>query len=313
MILGDNERFMLKCEVTINSHPKDAPNISLLSCIPILMQRFKENNVLYEVNNGRAGVAITGIEDDDEFVKFLFHYANKDASDPAFSDLKKGKTRVEKKKEGEGLSCTSHLIIKKTPRDKLLPNSYEAILEEVPSVTRTLLSNALTSLLNIDSFRFDRKRKNGGKNLKCRPIIIIDLLAASTLEQSLSIGYLCGLTAVRSYTQKTLDANGVISIDEEMIKMSCNARQGKGAMAAIKTAYDELRGRHYGTLRISLKDQNKRTTTENIKIDKAMTLAELAVAQLAKREKALLATPIATCQTSFHAELIEKMKKYMLK
>lgn len=98
MLLGDNERFMIKCSVTLKRYPDDAPDMPLTSCIPVLTNLFSKGDAIYELNKGRSVVRLLAIQDDDDYLKLLFQYINKDASDPAFSNVKTGETRIEKKK-----------------------------------------------------------------------------------------------------------------------------------------------------------------------------------------------------------------------
>ncbi|HHL2729186.1 TPA: hypothetical protein ACQ4J9_001813 [Yersinia enterocolitica] len=315
MLLGDNERYIIKCQVNLKRYPDDAPNMPLSTCVPHLKALFLRDEVVYETNKGSSVIRILALQDEASHLKLLFQYANKDASDPAFANLKTGATRIEKKQNDEGLGASAHLIISKTPTDPAFPNSYTAILEEIPGITRALVANALTSFLKETGFSFQRKdtKKDIKKDLKCRPIVEIEFLASTTLEKSLSTGYLCGLTAIRYIKENSLDDDGLVMVDEEILKLSTVFKRGEGAIKAIKVAYDTLRGRHYSTLRISHRDENKRVTTDNVTIDKDKSIEELATAQLAQRERTILATSIDVCQTTFHAELLEKMEAFMLK
>lgn len=311
MLLGDNERFIIKCSVTLKRYPDDAPDMPLINCIPVLKKRFLSGEALYELNKGRSVIRLLALQDEGDYLKLLFQYVNKDASDPAFSNIKTGATRIERKQSDEGMGYSAHVLIKKTPADPHFPECYEAVIEEVPGITRALIAQALTAFMRDNNFSFIRQ--DGKKELKCRPIFEIDFLAATTLEQSLSTGYLCGLTATRRFKDNSLDDDGTVMIEEETLKLSTKIRRGDGAIQAIKAAYDKLRGRHYTTLRISYKDQNRRVSSDTVTIGKEMSLQELATAQLAQREKAILATTIAVCQTSLHAELLGKMQAFMIK
>ncbi|EPL0286353.1 hypothetical protein OMG55_003799 [Proteus mirabilis] len=319
MLLGDNERFVIKCVISINSYPADAPNIPLKECIPLLIREHKDSaesisgrkDMIYEMNKGRSGIRLLSIKEDNNYLFLLFQYANKDVSDPAFTNIKTGGRRVAKKQEGEGLGCTAHLIIKKEPNNKAFPNHYDAMLEEVPGITRAIIGQALNSFLSDNHFGFHRG--NNKKELKCRPMFKIDFAAEKTLGKQLSTGKVCGLVAVRSYKQKYIDSNNKIKIEEQTLRLSTNIGIGNKALQYLKDICDTLRGMEYTTLRISHRDINRRTSTNFVSIDKALSLQDIAAAQLAERDKVILATPIEICQEKFHDELISKMVGYFNK
>ncbi|MDA5602983.1 hypothetical protein LRM19_01160 [Enterobacter sp. PI-10] len=311
MLLGDNERYMIKCDVDLDPFPKEAPSMLLRNCMPTLFELKKKKEAFYEVNKGRSVIRLVDIKETQSDYRLLFQYANRDVSDPAFANLKTGERRIAKKDEDEGLGATLHMVIEKNAKNEAFPNTYTAVIEEVPGITRALLSQALTAFFKHCGFTF---RKPDGKNdLVCRPIVSIDFHASSTLEKTLSTGYLAGITAVRKVAKDSLDEEGLIRVDEEILKISTKFKRGEGAVKAVKRAYDKLRGMGYGTMRITYKDANRRTGSDSFSLNTDRSLKELATAQLAQRDKAILATNIDVCQEQMHPELLRKMITFLVK
>ncbi|HCM9619080.1 TPA: hypothetical protein N5N89_001421 [Enterobacter cloacae subsp. cloacae] len=311
MLLGDNERFIIKCDVDLNPYPKEAPTMLLRNCVPTLFQLMKKKEAYYEINKGSSVIRLVEVKEVSTHYRLLFQYANRDASDPAFANLKTGKSRIAKKDIDEGLGATLHMVIEKNAKSEYFPNTYTAVIEEVPGITRALLSQALTAFFKHCGFTY--KKPDGKKDLVCRPIVEIDFHASSTLEQTLSTGYLSGITAVKKVANNSLDKQGLIKVDEEILKISSKIKRGPGAVKAIKKAYDKLRGLGYGTMRITYKDANRRTGTDSFSLNTNRSLKELATAQLAQREKAILAKNIDVCQEEMHLELVGKMVKFLVK
>ncbi len=311
MLLGDNERFIIKCDVDLEPYPKEAPSMLLRNCIPTLLDLIKKKEAFYEINKGRSVIRLVDIKETAYDYRLLFQYANRDASDPAFANLKTGETRIAKKKEDEGLGATLHMVIEKYAKNESFPNTYTAVIEEVPGITRALLSQALTAFFKHCGFTF--KKPDGKKDLICRPIVNIEFHASSTLEKTLSTGYLAGITATRKVTKNSLDEEGLISVDEEILKISTKFKRGEGAVKAVKQAYDKLRGMGYGSMRITYKDANRRTGSDSFNLSADRSLKELATAQLAQRDKAILATNIEVCQKEMHQELLGKMVDFLIK
>ncbi len=311
MLLGDNERFIIKCDVDLEPYPKDAPSMLLRNCIPTLFELKKKKEAFYELNKGRSVIRLVDVKETASDYRLLFQYANRDASDPAFANLKTGESRIAKKEEDEGIGATLHMVVEKKAKSESFPNTYTAVIEEVPGITRALLSQALTAFFKHCGFTF--KKPDGKKDLVCRPIVNIDFHASSTLEKTLSTGYLAGITAIRKVAKNSLDEEGLIRIDEEILKISTKFRRGEGAVKAVKQAYDKLRGMGYGTMRITYRDANKRTGSDSFSLNAERSLKELATAQLAQRDKAVLATNIDVCQEEMHPELLGKMVKFLVK
>lgn len=311
MLLGDNERYIIKCDVDLEPFPKDAPSMPLKNCIPTLKKLIKDELAFYEVNKGRSVIRLLAVDETVNDYRLLFQYANRDASDPAFANLKTGESRIAKKANDEGLGATLHFIIKKEADNEAFPNTYTAVIEEVPGITRSLLSQSLTYFFKNCGFTF--KKPDGKKDLVCRPIVEIDFHASSTLEKTLSTGYLSGITAVRKVAKNSMDEEGTISIDEEILKISTKFKSGERAVKAVKVAFDKLRRMGYGTMRVTYKDANKRTGSDNFSLKTDRSLQELATAQLAQRDRAILSTTIDVCQKNIHTELMEKMATFLLK
>ncbi|EPA0093714.1 hypothetical protein ACQYJY_002393 [Enterobacter hormaechei] len=311
MLLGDNERFIIKCDVDLEPFPKEAPSMLLRNCIPTLFDLKKKAEAFYEINKGRSVIRLVDVQETSSDYRLLFQYANRDASDPAFANLKTGESRIAKKDEDEGLGATLHMVIEKNAKNESFPNTYTAVIEEVPGITRSLLSQALTAFFKHCGFTF--RKPDGKKDLVCRPIVSIDFHASSTLEKTLSTGYLSGITAVKKVAKNSLDEDGLIRIDEEILKISTKFRRGEGAVKAVKQAFDKLRGMGYGTMRITYKDANRRTGSDSFSLSTDRSLKELATAQLAQRDKAILATSIDVCQEEMHPELLGKMSNFLVK
>lgn len=311
MLLGDNERFIIKCDIDLEPFPKEAPSMLLKNCVPTLRTLLKDKKAHYEINKGKSVIRLLALTEAPTHYSLLFQYANREASDPAFANLKTGISRVAKKGDDEGLGATAHMIIEKNASNPAFPNTYAAVIEEVPGITRALLSQALTSFFRDCGFTF--QKPDSKNDLKCRPIVEISFHASSTLEKTLNTGYLAGIVATRKVAENSLDEEGSVRIDEQILKISTKFKTGEKAVHAVKKAYDKLRTMGYGTMRITYRDANRRTGTDSFSLTPERSLKELATAQLAQRDKAILTTAIDVCQEKEHAELLKKMLAFMSK
>lgn len=319
MILSDYERYIVECEIEINSTPEDAPNISMDDIIPFI-KNIKPGDV-YLRNNETSSFSVTEtkyLDDDERYFAILFQHANGRASDPAFAELRTAKSRTVKKGLGEGVAISCHLIIDTKPFSSLYPNKYSAILEEVPGLTKGMLADILTYFLRENTnFSFLRKLENN-KEIGYRPILKIDYLASHSFAESFKTGYLCGITATKSSKNTSeLDEIGAEVIHEERLVIKTPKSVRNKALNVIAKVIPIAKEQGFSRLRIS-RYENKRKTTTSYDIPDNIgtydeTVKSISETQFASREKINLGTQIETCQNCIHTELSSKMLKILEK
>ena len=319
IILSDYERYIVECEVEVNSTPDDAPNIPMDEIIPFI-KNIKSTDV-YLRNNETSSFSVVEtkyLDDEERYFAILFQHANGRASDPAFAELKTGKSRTVRKQYGEGVAVSCHLIIDTQSFNKLHPNKYSAILEEVPGLTKGMIADILTYFLRENTnFSFLRKLENN-KEISYRPILKIDYLASHSFAESFKTGYLCGITATRtSKDTSELDEIGADVIREERLIIKTPKSVRNRALNIIAKVIPLARERGFSRLRIS-RYENKRKTTTSYDIPDDIgsyeeTVQSISEAQFAAREKINLSSQIETCQNCIHTELSSKMLKILEK
>lgn len=319
MILNDYERYIVECEIEINSTPDDAPNIPMYEIIPFI-KNIKSTDV-YLRNNETSSFSVVEtkyLDDEERYFAILFQHANGRASDPAFAELKTGKSRTVRKQYGEGVAVSCHLIIDTQSFNKLHPNKYSAILEEVPGLTKGMIADILTYFLRENTnFSFLRKLENN-KEISYRPILKIDYLASHSFAESFKTGYLCGITATRTLKDTSeLDEIGADVIREERLIIYTPKSIRDRALNIIAKVIPLAKERGFSRLRIS-RYENKRKTTTSYDIPDNInsyeeTVQSISEAQFAVREKINLSSQIETCQNCIHTELSSKMLKILEK
>lgn len=309
IILNENERYLIECELTLTPFPDDAVGIITMDDLTTPLQQIKASNV-YLRNHETSSFSIAKSKMiEDRFLLLLIQAANARASDPAFSKLKTGEIRTVHKEKDEGVAVSVHLLIDTQIRDKLFPNKYLAILEEVPGLTRSMVSEILTHFTKDLQFSF--VRKENGNMIGCRPIFKLDFYASQTFEESFKHGQLTAITAVRSKKEQGLDINGAEIIIEEKLVIKPLKTTKSLILDTLAKSVQFAKSQHYSKLKIARTENSRQTSTDYTIPDEVdsyeNTLEDLKHATFAKKHRARLATPISSCQNNFHHDLENEM------
>ncbi|HDX1086951.1 hypothetical protein M9411_09590 [Pasteurella multocida] len=311
IILNEYERYLIECELTITPYPDDAGESAItMDDLTTPLQKVQPSDV-YLLNHQTSSFSIVKTEMiEDRYLMILFQSSNGRASDPAFSKLKTGESRTVRKAKGEGIAVTAHLLIDTEVPDKLFPNKYRAILEEVPGLTRGTIASILTHFTKDLLFSFLRKETN--TMVGCRPIFKLDFYASQSFAESFKKGYLCGITATRSKKFKGMDINGAEIIEEKRLIIKTSKKtMHKAALGIIAKATEIAKEKNYTQLKITRSENNRRTSaTYNIpnELDSyEQTIKDISESTFAKKHKIPLGTPIQSCQNIIHGALQDKM------
>ena len=309
-MLLENERFCLEASVMVTSIPTEAPVIPLADCAPHLIEKIRSNEAAYSLKNGQAIFRIVDFSlVDERYLTLLCMYADSEISDPSFSELETGKTRTEKKKDGEGIATTAHVMIDLTPVPECLDRCYNALIEEVPGINRTLLSSALTSLIK-EATDFTFKSPKREEPYKCRPKISVNLNAGHNLNELLTKGWVTGFSAERHVADSLLDEAGELVIEKESIVIGTNKTRGTKALDVIKKAIFSIKEKDYSRLVVRYTDDNKKQ--QSLPMSTTVKRNEdIGERFFSESKKIILADTIQQCEDSLHTELVEKMREHI--
>lgn len=317
MLLGDFDRYVVECEIELARAPKDAPSMPAADALSAVQKMFAAGKAIYSIQGGKSTVRIVDMKrnEAEKYTTILFQYANSEASDPHFANKKTGESRKANRKKDEAPAITCHVCISHSPRnEKLFPDLYKAMVEEVPGLTKSLMASALTWMISEStSYTFERKENNKPREIKCRPIINISPYASKTLKESLKTGTLTGMTAVRYKNNKKLDDDGDIHIIQETMVLSFPNTRGQKAIQLVKKASDIVRGMEYSDLKLTRKDMNKRTVSDEIDVSYEKSIEDIADTIFAEKEKVTVMDMIEMCQKEIHEQLAGKMQALLLK
>lgn len=311
MLLEDYSRYVIECELEMARIPKDAPSMPLSKCLPHLIRLIDDDEAVYEYKNGSAVVRILTYDiTTPNVVTLLFQLIDQDASDPAFGKLATGKSRTVAKEEDEGMAATAHLTVSLQPINESFPDTYAAVFEEVPGITKTLIGSCMTSFFHdaLD-LEFERIRGDKSSTVKCRPSVSLMPLSEQNLSDCFNDGWLLGFSVVRKVKGAVLDEDGDLRVEESRLLIKTKKSRSTRAMELVKKAVAYAKKEEYTGLRIMYEDGDKRKKTLPLNPKRQ----DLFASTFVKTEYVPLSDKIALCQEDMHDDLNKKMKRILAK
>ncbi|RYV03778.1 hypothetical protein SOPP22_02845 [Shewanella sp. OPT22] len=302
MLLQEYQRFALECTLVVGKMPEDAPNFNLEKFLPKLVKFVNDNKAVHKTKDDTVSLRLSKVETEEKYISLLFQYADKNAADPSFSHTETGKTRTVYKEAGEGISVSAHLIINRKPTGELFNTYHDAVLEEVPGISRSVIEAGLTHILSecaVEEF----EREDAKKPIKCRPKISLRHNGSAKLNDLLKNGTINGFVAVKTRVDNSLDEEGELKVADERLVLKVKRSRGEKALALINKAKDKIKDRQYSKLQIRYKGDNKRSST----LDVGVREENIAEKMFAKSSQIDVDEPIAQCQEIIHTKLKSKM------
>ncbi|ENM5837651.1 hypothetical protein NTE16_001798 [Vibrio mimicus] len=305
MQLQDNERYVNECSLRLSPIPENAPRMTLEQCVPYLVELINDGKAVYVFQKDTCSLRITDCDYSDGYLTLLLQLADKKASDPAFSHFDTGKTRTEKKRPNEGIAHTAHLTLAVTPSNETFPDQYDAILEEISGITKTIVGQALTKFL-AEATDFDFKSPDSGRIIKCRPKADLEAHPSHALGEMLKKGWVTGFSVVKTKADARMDEDSGLSVEEEQLKIKVeNKSRSQKALEQINHLLDYAVEHKYSKVVVRYLDSNKRNKSLQI------SARETNVADMffSKSDKITLASDIKQCEESIHEEMNGKLRE----
>lgn len=307
LLLKETERYVLDCTFELSVQPQDAGvQIPLDESLSSLKKLYDDGNAIYTLYGGRIKIRIQDWIEDKDRLTLLFHYSDKDASDPSFSNHETGATRTIKKKRNEGLSSSAHLVLNKNAHDENFPSLFLCVLEEVPGLTKRAISHALNSFFHAAS-DFTFKKEGSKKEYKVRPYVSIDINTSSNLNDALSSGFVTGFVGVKRSVESKMDEYSGLHIAEERIVLRSDKLGGDKGAEIIRKAKSLLGKKQYSKMAVKYVDKNKRTTSFEIGTATDAKSDIVTNNVFSRPVRIPLSDNINQCEEEVHNELNSKM------
>ncbi|WP_298775150.1 hypothetical protein [uncultured Shewanella sp.] len=302
MIMQEFQRFALECTFSIGQIPESAPQFTLERFLIKLQNLVLDNKAVHKTKDDTVTLRLSKLDINEETVVMLFKYADINATDPSFTHSDTGDTRTEPKKDGEGISVSSHLVLLRNPKEQSNQANHDAIFEEVPGISRKIIEAGLTHMLKECAVEHFEKKGSKKENM-CRPKISLTYDGNDSLEQLLKKGHITGFVAVKTKLKDQLDEESKLIITDEKITFKVKRSMGEKAMRAIQTVKSYASKNDYSKVQIRYQSNDKRSKTFEVK-SREENIAEK---MFAKSTVINLTEKVEQCQEDIHNELKKKL------
>lgn len=267
------ERWVQFQELYLESEPLEAPTISFSTLVPLWVQRINSKQSVKLINKDTAAIRAIDARYDTQqkTLTVLLQYADTNVTDPAFSDLKTGKLRVEPKLKGEGVAVSAHLVVSVEPNDTL-GKKYKLLLEEVPGLGRSAVSPFIRSeLKEISKDLFEYNDPDDNNRLKkYLPAAEILGTPSKQLQEELEDGcILQGIELVQfTHAKPAIDEEGFYTETSRHVKLVPHKDGVNSLVDALKHALNFAKSNGYSDVKLRYKHPKgkQKTATMGSKI-----------------------------------------------
>jgi hypothetical protein len=203
-----NLRVVLYFDLAMSPHPSDSPPLPLNDFIHHLERRWEQGVSRQVIDNERRVVRLADIRrvdlrDKTPAVAMLFSLGDKDKAVPGFTNFETGRVRIVPPRAGEAGGLSVHALVCLEPSTKG-GHFYRMVYEDVNGFGRSVIQGFLRSEFKIISDEQGLTfRREGGSEVKTRPLVELSGHASDQVKNSLAQGRLLHVELV-SYVEKDL-------------------------------------------------------------------------------------------------------------
>lgn len=302
------ERWVQFQELYLASEPEYAPVIPLSSVVPLWLSRIRSGSSVKMIKGDTAAIRAIDARYDtkNKILVVLLQYADTNVTDPAFSDLKTGKLRVEPKLDGEGVAVSAHLVISVDAHDSM-GQMYKLLLEEVPGLGRSTIAPFLRSEfkeVSKDSFDFNDPDDNN-RLKKSLPVAEILGTPSKQLTDELEGGCsLLGIELVQyTHAKPSIDEEGYYTEQSRHVRLVPHKDGVESLIDAAKHALGYAKANGYSDVKLRYKHPKGKQKTATM----GSQISDISDALVLKSEVIMSDEVLAQCSEKIVTSIADKM------
>lgn len=228
MLLAPFSRFFLRHQLRFRTPYNNGVPLpfrtedGVLDVCDVLQTAINTNNATLVLRN-KDIVRLTKLEirTEEKIAVLLFRRSDPDAATPIFENGTTRQLRPSDKKPNEAVAVSSHLFVRLGGIPDASHPTYDAILEEVPGLSRTYIQALLQDIVKQVVYKFTDRR---GEQKDTHTMVDFHGLKSEKVSGALAGNSVVpSVTLVRPGNVKGLDSEGLVVAREERMKLILRA------------------------------------------------------------------------------------------
>lgn len=313
-MLNQFARTLINYDLLIAPSSKEVRSIPPLSDVLELLDSYQKTNPTvwrYERSSRALRLAQMRIDYHKGYAVLLLTHSDLNGADPGFSNIDTGTTRLERKRAGEGLAASAHLVLSLNSSEPTR-SVYRAVLEDIPGFGKTVIEPYITWLLKeCSNYSF---RDSSGRDKRFRPVPSLITHASETLRSALVSGAKIHELELISYKQnKTFDEDGVLKVESKSMILKVSTPQDETSMSQILNFVTrKAKSEGYTEVRLRMKQPSVVSRSDRQRTVLYGTGREDATEVVfGKIEEIRLDEPHDQCRDTISAEIELKMAQFL--
>ena len=316
-----NEHNTLLQHYSINLRPMAhhtvkayAPDLGMSQIIQVLLDTQKRSPIQWSLLGNRVMLTIEQFElhEEDAIAYLLVTLSDKDIADPCFTDHETQHTRVEHKKDNEGVSCSAHVAIDLTTGLFPSPQAHRCLVEHATGISRTRLEDFLSAVIRKACKEQDVIFEHADTKYRCWALAEMAIESTSKMQQIFKDGgAIAQFELQRGATkQDAWDEEEYTTLVKETATLGFRVNSPK-FVEAIKSVFKKAKAEDYDqiTLRITRPDRRQ----QSVQIPTSISIDDAVDRALGDYELLEIRQKLNQAEEVFVPEIIESMKASLLK
>lgn len=251
ILIKENERYIANCEFSLRSNSDINFHFNITEFAKFILNNYWKETYFRNHNKSSYRILRAKLIKSRYLVMYM-QYSNGNAANPAFANLKNGKSRIVKKGIDEGVACSAHIVIDITPTD--IPNTFNAVLEDMQGLNRVMICK----LINYIARNYKVQDPNDSKKSH-KPIVNLEFFAKNNFEKQLMDGQLDTIIAYKenSIQSSEMDKDHTIQFKEVHKLEFAKPTLLTNPISYIATSARIAKEKGFSTLKITHKEHNK--------------------------------------------------------
>jgi hypothetical protein len=302
MLLAPYSRFFLRHQLRFRTPydhgvPMSFIDAKYLDVREILEEAIKKNKAsLVLKNNDVVRLTTMDVRPKDKIAVLLFRRSDPEAATPIFEDESTRKLRKSDKRPNEAIAVSAHMFVRIGAIEDAAHPTYQAILEEVPGLSRTYVHTLLHDIVKDVRYEYTDKR---GERKETHTLVEFHGQKSEKIGGALKgQSIVPSVTLIRPGNVKGLDVEGLVVPREQRMKLMIRAKPAQ-TLGILKKIQAWMKDHDWPKLLVEMHMPEERTRL--VELAREQDAADILFIRSVPID---VKTPLEACTDAINEELV---------